>query len=135
MDPALPSPINRLARLAVLLLWVGCVLWLSLTPSPPRPPSELLAWDKLQHAGAYALLTLLSGMSFAQWQPLRQHPWLLAWIAAVLFGGMIEILQGTLTEVRQPEWGDLLANAAGGLLVLLAVIIRKLWLRHKTTSA
>lgn len=135
MNPTLPSRTNRLARLALLLLWIGCLLWLSLSPNPPRPTSELLSWDKLQHAGAYALLTLLFGLSFSQWQPLRYHPWLLAWLAAVLFGGIVEILQGTLTDVRQAESGDLLANAAGGLLALLAVIIRNLWLRHKTTSA
>ena len=114
-----------LARLSALLLWAGCLLWLSLTPQPPRPASLLLSWDKLQHAGAFALLTLLAGRFFSQWRPLSRTPWLFALLLAVLFGGLIEILQGTLTEIRSPEWGDLAADVAGGLLVVLAAHLRE----------
>jgi VanZ family protein len=122
-----------LARLAALLLWAGCLLWLSLTPSPPSPPSELLSWDKLQHAGAYALLTLLAGRFISQWRPLIHQPWLYALLVAVVFGGMVEILQGTLTGVRQAEWGDLIADAAGGMVVVVAALIREHWLLRKSS--
>ncbi|HXV19709.1 MAG TPA: VanZ family protein [Desulfuromonadales bacterium] len=122
-----------LARLAALLLWAGCLLWLSLTPTPPSPPSELLSWDKLQHAGAYALLTLLAGRFISQWRPLIRQPWLYALLVAVVFGGMVEILQGTLTGVRQAEWGDLIADAAGGMVVVVAALIREHWLLRKSS--
>jgi VanZ family protein len=124
----------RLARLAVLLLWVGCLLWLSLTPNPPSLPSALLSWDKLQHAGAYALLTLLGGRFFSQWRPLSRHPWRAAWMVAVLFGGLIEILQGTLSAVRQAEWGDLAANAIGATLVAALAAARDYRLRRKSAA-
>jgi VanZ family protein len=124
----------RLARLAALLLWAGCLLWLSLTPSPPPSPSALLSWDKLQHAGAYALLTLLCGRFFTQWRPLSRQPWRAAWIVAVLFGGLIEILQGTLSAVRQAEWGDLAANAIGATLVVALAAAREYRLRRQSTS-
>lgn len=123
-----------LARLTALLLWVGCLLWLSLTPNPPAAPSGLLSWDKLQHAGAYALLTLLAGRFFSQWRPFSRNPWLLALFVAIFFGGLIEILQGTLTGIRRAEWGDLLADAIGGALVVIAALVRERWLRRKSAS-
>ncbi len=123
-----------LSRLTALLLWAGCLLWLSLTPSPPSPPSALLAWDKLQHAGAYALLTLLLGRFFILWRPLSRHSWLSAWLVAVVFGGLIEILQGTLSDIRQAEWGDLMANAIGASLVVVIANAREYRLRRQSTS-
>ncbi len=36
-----------------------------------------------------------------------------------LYGGLIELLQGTLPTGRSPQWGDLLANTCG-LIVALA---------------
>ena len=39
---------------------------------------------------------------------------------AVLFGMLIEVLQGVLTSYREPDWFDILANTAG---ILLAVVI------------
>jgi VanZ family protein len=131
MKPTVFCRTCLLARLSALLLWAGCLLWLSLTPNPPRPSSALLSWDKLQHAGAFALLTLLAGRFFSQWRPLSHNPWFFALLVAVLFGGLIEILQGTLTDIRQPEWGDLAADVAGGLLVVVVAHIRerRLWRR------
>lgn len=123
-----------LSRLTALLLWVGCLLWLSLTPSPPSPPSALLAWDKLQHAGAYALLTLLLGRFFILWRPLSRHSWRSAWLVAIVFGGLIEILQGTLSDIRQAEWGDLMANAIGATLVVVIANAREYRLRRQSTS-
>jgi VanZ family protein len=124
-----------LVRLTALLLWAGCLLWLSLVPNPPSPPLVQLSWDKLQHAGAYALLTLFAGRFIIQWRPLSRHPWFYAWMAAVAFGGLIEILQGTLTGVRHAEWGDLVANAVGGILVVAAATARECRLRRKSTSS
>ena len=135
MNQTVPSRKHWLAQLTALLLWSGCLLWLSLTPNPPSPPSALLSWDKLQHAGAYALLTLLVGSCFRHWRPLGRHPWLFAWAAAVAFGGLVEILQGTLTDVRQAEWGDLLADAVGGFLAATAAAVRDFRQRRKATSS
>jgi VanZ family protein len=133
MKPTVSRRKFLLARLTALLLWVGCLLWLSLAPNLPTPPSALLSWDKLQHAVAYAVLTLLAGHFISQCRPLIRNPWLCALLVAVAFGGMIEILQGTLTEVRQAEWGDLVADAAGGLVVVVAAHIRKHWLQRKSS--
>ncbi|HLU61950.1 MAG TPA: VanZ family protein [Gammaproteobacteria bacterium] len=60
--------------------------------------------DKLLHFLAYALL----GGWFAALSSHRVAVFLLV----LAWGGMIELLQG-LTPLRQPEWLDLAANAAG----------------------
>lgn len=132
MKPTVFCRTCLLARLTALLLWAGCLLWLSLTPNPPTAPSGLLSWDKLQHAGAYALLTLLAGRFFSQWRPLNRNPWFFALIVAVFCGGLIEILQGTLTDVRRAEWGDLVADAVGGMLVVAAARVRERRLRRRS---
>jgi hypothetical protein len=46
---------------------------------------------------------------------------------------MVEILQGTLTRVRRAEWGDLIADAAGGMVVVVAAHIREHWLLRKSS--
>lgn len=115
-----------LARLAALILWIVAILWLSLTPRPPHFGfSNLFSWDKLQHAGGFALLTLLAGRFYTQWRPMSRYPWHYALIFAVLFGGLIEILQGMLTDVRRAQWGDLAADALGGVLVFAVACVRQ----------
>lgn len=114
------AQISRALRWVAPLLWGGAILWLSLTPSPPSVPS-LLSWDKLRHALAYALLTLLLGRALV---PLWSRPragWDVAAALAVGYGAVMELAQGLLTEARCADVGDLLANAAGAAAVLLAV--------------
>jgi len=115
MNRNFTTRLSTYARLTALLFYAGCILWLSLSPNPPTLSAPLLSWDKLQHAGAYALLTLLTGHFIAGWRPAIHRPWLWALLATVVFGGMVEILQGAMTSGRHAEWMDLLADAAGGV--------------------
>lgn len=39
-------------------------------------------------------------------------------LVIVLFGILIEVLQGAVTEYRDPDWADILANSIGVLLAL-----------------
>jgi len=39
-------------------------------------------------------------------------------IVVVLFGMLIEVLQGTLTSHREPDWADIVANTIGVLIAL-----------------
>jgi len=109
-------------RFLAVALWAAVILFFSLAPQPPEPPRPmvpLLAWDKLQHAGSYALLTVLAARFFRQWRPANRSPWGTALTAAVVFGAVIEILQGTLTVSRNADWRDLLANGTGAALAAL----------------
>jgi len=113
-------------RCVPLVLWSATILIFSLVPQPPRPTVPLLAWDKLQHAASYALLTLFAARFFRQWRPVSRFPWGVALLAAVMFGGVIEVLQGALTVSRQADWHDLLANGTGAAFAaLLASVARR----------
>lgn len=39
------------------------------------------------------------------------------------FGMLIEVLQGTLTSYRQPDWFDILANATGILIAAVLLLL------------
>ncbi|SKB47886.1 VanZ like family protein [Salegentibacter salinarum] len=79
--------------------------------------------DKLLHLGAYFGLVVLWKVYFMQKnKPRTTYKINLFKIAglSILFGMLIEVLQGVVTSYREPDWYDILANTAG---ILLAVII------------
>lgn len=108
-----------LAKLLLALSWGGCILWLSLDPSPPVPETALLGWDKFQHAAAYGGLTFFCGRTFAVLMPGSSRAWLWGTAVSVGFGAFLEVLQGLCTTTRTAEAGDLLADAVGALAVYL----------------
>ena len=98
------------------------MLWLSLTSSPPQI-SGVLGWDKLLHACAYGLLTLLIAQ-FLLYSPLNSgNAWWQAGLVAVCCGALLEILQLLVNTGRTAEWWDLFADAVG--VFLAYVIFRK----------
>lgn len=89
---------------------VATIVWLSLTPNPPAPP-EFLAWDKAQHALAYAFLMYWFRQAFRR-----------VWYWPVFLVGLgigVEFLQGW-GGVRQFDAGDMLANSVGVVAGYLA---------------
>ena len=119
---------QRILRLFAPLAWVGAIAWLSLTSSPPQI-SGVLGWDKLLHAGAYGLLTLLIAQALLC-SPLNPHKvWWSAWLAAVGFGALMEILQLLAQTGRAAEWWDLFADAVGACLacVIFRQIVGSFW--------
>lgn len=115
----------NLFRLLPALTWGLIILVLSLAPAPPTFDLMVFSWDKFQHASAYALLTLLAGFA-SQPHFRRLVAWLLAFTTAVIYGGLMEIVQGTLSTVRTPEWGDLAADAVGAAVALFLVWVTTL---------
>lgn len=81
---------------------VAAIVWLSLTPQPPRV--EALPSDKAHHLLAYFCLMYW----FAQ---LHRRRWPLA-LACLTLGAGLEGLQG-LTVYREASVLDMLANTAG----------------------
>lgn len=106
---------GSLVRLICLISAVLVIFWLSITPHPPVPQTGVLSWDKVQHALAYAVLTLIAGWALL---PLVSPPvraWRWGLVFTLCYGGLIEILQARLTSARSGEIADMLANSIGGL--------------------
>jgi VanZ family protein len=117
-----------LPRWLLFVTWGVSILWLSLTPSPPRLGTGLLAWDKFQHAAAFGLLTLLGFYAFTRVSSFRQRL-ICAAVVSVLFGALVEVAQGLLTTARTAEAGDLAADLVGAAAAC-AVVVRG-WYSHK----
>ena len=87
-------------------LWVGLVVFLSLTPAPPR----VLAFpgmDKVGHACAYGLLMFWFGLIF---KPGRKYR--ILGLGFVIMGIILEFIQRS-TGFRSFEWVDMAADAFG----------------------
>jgi len=107
-EPPRPLRFSRLWQ-GIGWLMVAAVVWLSLTPEPPQPPTPWLAGDKAQHALAYASLTYWFRQAFPpHWR----------WPAFFLLLGIgLEFLQG-LGGVRTLDPVDMVANGLGVCLGL-----------------
>lgn len=103
-------------------LWIAGAVLLALAivfgSLLPGPVVESVAsWDKLQHTGAYLVLTLwIIGMVGR-----RRYLWAAG--GAFLLGAGVEVAQALLTETRQGDVRDLAANSAGVLAALAAAYL------------
>lgn len=107
----LPRPI----RIVLFVIACGIILWLSLAPSDAIPQVSL--WDKIKHASAYLVLTVVAGYAF---------PNRLRWVVIVLFcfGVGVEVLQANMDLGRDGDALDALANSIGiavGILLTFAI--------------
>ena len=87
--------------------------------------------DKLLHALAYFFLAAIWFFYLIvrnQGNHQKIAGYLKISVIITLFGMFIEVLQGTLTSYRQPDWSDILANTTGIFLALLFFIIFKSFL-------
>jgi VanZ family protein len=105
----------RLLRIAVFILAIGVIAWLSLSPARDLPQG-LSFWDKAEHACAYLGLALVGAWAF---------PTRLGRLAAGLFlaGVGVEFLQASMGFGRQGDPMDAVANSVGivaGLSLALA---------------
>lgn len=117
-------------RLTFPVLWALLLLWLSLTPSPPQMPG-ILGWNKLQHAIAYGLLTLLVAQFLTCLRFVDKNVWWQAGGMAMCYGGLLEILQFLAHTGRAAEWGDLAADAVGALLAGLIIRVAQARVKYQ----
>ena len=124
---ALKPGIRIFGRFALFVVYAGIIAWLSLAAHPPRISIKWLSWDKIQHAGAYFLLTFFAGRAFLGLIVSRKKAWLMAFVFSVIFGGLMEIAQGALSRVRSADAYDILANICGAAAIyFLACLIPQL---------
>lgn len=100
--------------LTLLLAFAIAITTLMPSTSGAAP---LLGLDKLAHLVAFAALVL--PMSLRS----RRH-WPMIWIAAVAYGGLIELVQPYVG--RGAEWADLVADGLGA-----ALGIAMAWVLHQ----
>ena len=111
----MPLRVTGLARVAFWACLLGVVV-LSLTPVQQLPPQVLNLWDKAQHAGGFAVLTLLGLWAYPQ----RAIKLLAAMLA---LGVGIEVAQSA-TGWRYGDVLDWIADAVG---VAAAYTVWRLW--------
>jgi VanZ family protein len=101
-----PSLLTRREGRAAALVVAALVLVIALIPGTSGPPT-LIGWDKLDHAAAFAALTLLCRCG---WPRLAR-----AGLALVVFGygAGIELAQATAAVGRVASVSDAVANASG----------------------
>jgi VanZ family protein len=80
---------------------------------------ELLNFDKFVHASLFFILVLLSTRGFSLQTAIsvfHQFPKTSAFIVCVIYGGIIELLQGAFFEDRTADVLDFIANSFGCLV-------------------
>ncbi len=109
-----------------LIIAIGYTLALviaSLAKVKDVPDLGISFADKIFHFGAYAMMTVIwFNYFFTLKMTTKAESIIIAVIIAVILGMIIELLQGTITESRQADFNDVIANNIG---ILIAAVI--LW--------
>lgn len=111
-----------------LLIAVGIVL-LSMLPIPDmKVDIHVPLADKWTHMVMYGVLTLIIWFEYRrshlQWNTLKLV--LLAFMAPIVMGGVLELAQANLTTCRSGEWMDFVANTIGVCLGCLIGLLMRL---------
>ncbi len=95
------------------LLWTLIVSILTLMPGRDLPEIHIVNFDKIAHLGVFALLEWL----YLNWICLgrRINKPLAITLACIVYGGLIEVLQGTFYTDRYADIWDFTFNALGCL--------------------
>ena len=130
------------ARLFLIfaVLYTVLITCLSLIQLGKISLGEFNPTDKMMHLGAYFVLGFMWFFYYLfrnQDNNLKIKGFFNITILIILFGMLIEVLQGALTDYRDPDWADILANSIGVLLALsicLGFIKFFKRLKHKINS-
>jgi VanZ family protein len=91
------------------------------------PSVEVPGKDKTIHFIFYFVLTLLWNFALQKKYKIWSLKFIIV-IAVIIFGIIIEVLQGVLTKNREADIYDVMANSAGALIALIVIF----WLKNKT---
>ena len=119
----------------VRILWVLTIGYTSALTigsliKPVHIDTTITNIDKLLHAGAYLGLTvlwmslmhlLMTARSRKEWASLRSY--IAIAVVLVIYGIIIELLQGGLTDYRTPDHWDVMANTLGVLMGSLTFML------------
>lgn len=106
------------------LLWALFILILCGIPGRDIPHIsflELLSFDKFVHAGIFCVLVMLLIRGFyiqVHFPFLSRNARSVSLVLAVMYGGILEIMQGTVFEERSADLYDFVANSIGCFVAL-----------------
>jgi len=109
----------------ILLLAIGYTIVLtvfSLIAIKSLPKLGTNYDDKIFHALAYGLLVLLWYFTLNSFKKVK--PIFIAALCSIIYGIIIEVLQGQLTMVRNFDILDVFANCIGVIIASLFLVIR-----------
>ena len=112
--------------LIIAVVYTLLITTLSLIPLGRISLGGFNPTDKMLHGVAYFILTLLWLFYYLMKKSeIRNYKWEFFNISAlvIVFGMLIEVLQGALTSYRQPDWADILANSIGVLISFLFCVV------------
>ncbi len=106
--------------LIIALGFTSALTYLSLVNLGKMPNMGVSFSDKIYHFIAYALMTLVWFNYLSTLKNLnKKKQILLAVVISVVFGMVIELLQGALTATREADFNDIIANNLGVLVATL----------------
>lgn len=106
------------------LLTAAFILYISVIHISSNPLPQVKSLDKIVHILMYLGLTTTMGIEYLRGQshskPTRLKL-LLPWMIAVVYGGVIELLQAYCTTNRSGDWYDWMGNTLGATLSLIGL--------------
>lgn len=120
-------------RYPLSFLMAFAIVLLSLLPVPDvRMTVEVPLMDKWAHMVMYGVLTLVIWLEYirAHRQMRGRRLLLLAFLAPIAMGGVLELMQAYLTTCRSGEWLDFVANSIGAVVGAgCGLLASRLWER------
>lgn len=106
--------------LIITLLYIIVLTILSFVSLGSSSVMNIDFGDKVFHFGAHVVFVILTYCTFFKWK--NKHALVFAAFSSLIYGIIIEVLQGILTINRQFDVFDIIANCSGMLITV--VIIR-----------
>lgn len=103
------------------ICWTLIIFILCCTPGRFIPTTswlELLSFDKLVHASIFFVLTCFWLIYWLHVGKLNAMSCVLTVTAAIIYGGILEVMQATVFSQRSGDWLDFTANSFGCLMGL-----------------
>ena len=110
------------------LLWTLIITILTLLPGKDLPKVDIVNFDKVAHLGVFFALNVF----YLRWlcKFIQKFNRILSiTIVCIAYGGLIEILQGTIYTDRYSDIFDFIFNTLGCLLALPVFMRLPHWLR------
>jgi VanZ family protein len=107
------------------LFWTALVTYLSLIRSGKMPQIDIQNIDKIIHLIFHFVLTLLWFLFLKKHINSSNNGKSLAisFVFSIVFGIIIEFIQEFYTATRQADIFDVLANATGSILAIIAIVL------------